>query len=158
MKQILVILSFSIFLLSCGSNAESDIVGIGAKSFEYIFKLNKDYTADTTIKSFTAKLSLYSDFPGFTHFTVKLDGTKPGDVYNISIIDADSTKPWGIADIQKFAFNTINAIDTTEITYSDIQSVSIDTFVNNYSGYLIVTNNNNANLGDSTFIIKGKIK
>lgn len=157
MKNNILILISMFFIMSCGSQPESDQVAIASKDFQYIFNLNPSYQVDTNIKKFIATLYLHSDLPGHTQFTIKLDGTQIGKTYKVNLYDRDSSKPYLINENPRIGFQPITAIDTTELAYTSLIVWDMDSIINNYNGYLTVVSSDQDSLLDKNFLIKGQI-
>lgn len=157
MKNSILILISMFFIMSCGSQPESDQVLIGAQNFQYNYTLNQLYSADTIVDKFNATLYINSNQLGRTQFIVKLEGTQLGKTYKVGIYDKDSSFSSNIKDSARVNFNLINAIDTIEMTNSPLVEWYLDSIINNYKGYLTVVSSDHDSLLDKNFLIKGQI-
>jgi len=157
MHKNLLFIALSLLFISCGSQPESDQVGILSNNFQYIFSKNPDFIMDTTIQKFDAILYLYSDFPGNTQFTIKLDGTEPSKAYMVQLFEKDTLSPILLADTPMISFNPILALDTTELAYTSLLPFDLDSFKANFNGYLVVYFQGQDTLKNSNLLIKGKI-
>ena len=157
MYKNLLFLALSILLLSCGSQPESDQVGILSNDFQYIFSKNPDFTLDTTIQKFDATLYLHSDFPGNTQFTIKLDGTESGKAYMVQLFEKDTLSSILLSDTPMVSFNPILAYDTTELAYTSLLPYDLDSFKANFNGFIVVYYQGQDTLSNSNLLIKGKI-
>lgn len=148
----------SLFLFSCGSQPESDIVGLADQDVEYRFTLNPLYNEDTTVKQFAATLYLHSNLPGHTQFNLRLDGTRPGLSYVAALYDRDTLSPIGLAFAPRLTFPTIPALDTTELAGSGLELWDMDSLISSYQGYLVVTTFPVPDsLTEGKMLIKGRI-
>jgi len=158
MRQWCGIVLLALFFSACGSQPESDIVGIADKDFQYQFSLHPLFNADTTLKSFAATLYLHSNLPGSTQFTLRLDGTRPGLMYSAALYDRDTNSLNLLASAPRLSFPVIQALDTTELWAGDLVQLDFDSLVNSYQGYLVVTHEPlSDSLKDADLLIKGRI-
>jgi hypothetical protein len=153
----LLFIAFCLLLVSCGSQPESDQVGILSHNFQYNFSKNPEFTMDSTIQKFDATLYLYSDFPGNTQLTIKLVGTESKKAYMVQLFEKDTLSPILLADTPMVSFNPILALDTTELAYTSLLPFDLDSFKANFNGYLIVYFQGQDTLKNSNLLIKGKI-
>lgn len=157
MRYLVSLLWLSLLAVSCGQKPESDIVGYGDKNFQYVFVRNPLYDLDTLHNSTQSTFYLYSALPGNTQFSVRLDHVKPGYSYKASFYNLDTTSPILLSSTPIISFPAILATDSTELAYTSLLPLDLDTFVQKQRGFFVVHEASISLLTDSNMIIKGRV-
>lgn len=156
MRYCLYLVTFLLFLTSCGSNPESDNVAYNPRNFLYNYALNPAFTADTTIKQFSASLSFYSAMQGAVQLTLSLNGTQAGKTYKTSIYREDTTQLNSLSTTPDYEFPALLAIDSSEILYSTSLPWDFDSAVKYIPRYVTIMYPDSSNVTNSNLLIKGK--